>query len=47
MCGARRTREGIKRNGSEWWNEEIGRVYEKKIFLGMVEDKKRGISGGV
>ena len=35
VCGTRKIREGKRRKGSEWWNEEIRRVVrrEKECFL--------------
>ena len=35
MCETMRIREGVRRKGSEWWNEEIWRVVgrKKEYFL--------------
>ena len=30
VCGTRKIKEGKRRKGSEWWNEEIRRVVGRK-----------------
>ena len=45
VCGTRKTREGKRRKGSEWWSEEIRRVVERKSVSNMEEDKERGRFG--